>query len=366
MNIHKKIILINYTGRKGGGVLDAYEISKALLEKGEKVIPILSTQIENLKMWKMLGFEKIITIETYTNRFNCVLNTLMFGLRTKKKIIQELKGYAVKAVYSPMISVWSGQINRLFPEARIIVSCHDPIPHSGSNKIEKIFSKNVFQTADEIIVHSKRFEEVVRREYGKGHYISLGPHNMYKMMKKKEKIIEYKKDRINFLFFGRIEKYKGLDILAKAYKNLQKAYTNISLTVIGNGDFSDYEGIYKGLTNVKIINRWIKDEEVESIFQGENIVNICPYKDATQSGVILVAYEYGIPVIATDTGGLPEQVIHGKTGFLIQPDNVDELENAMKIFLKNNNLMLEMKEGIKEYLKSISWGQTAEELIKLI
>lgn len=185
-------------------------------------------------------------------------------------------------------------------------------------------------------------------------------------MKKKEKIIEYKKDRINFLFFGRIEKYKGLDILAKAYKNLQKAYTNISLTVIGNGDFSDYEGIYKGLTNVKIINRWIKDEEVESIFQGENIVNICPYKDATQSGVILVAYEYGIPVIATDTGGLPEQVIHGKTGFLIQPDNVDELENAMKIFLKNNNLMLEMKEGIKEYLKSISWGQTAEELIKLI
>lgn len=52
----------------------------------------------------------------------------------------------------------------------------------------------------------------------------------------------------------------------------------------------------------------MEDEEVESIFSGENLVAVLPYLDATQSGVVLTAMDYGVPVIATDTGGLSEQI----------------------------------------------------------
>ena len=76
------------------------------------------------------------------------------------------------------------------------------------------------------------------------------------------------------MFFGRIAENKGLDILAEAYRKVYDELDNsVSLSVIGNGDFSLYEKLYRHLSNVTIINRWIEDREVESIFLGHNSMN---------------------------------------------------------------------------------------------
>lgn len=367
-SINKEVIVINYTGRKGGGALVAYEMSKALLDKGEAVVAILSTQIENIKMWKTLGLERIITVKTYSNKVNFIINTLLFNIRFRNKILEEMKEYEIKAVYSPMLTFWTGYINCLFPKAKKIVVCHDPVPHSGESKILQLLGHRgkELESADEIIVHSRRFVQYVQDKYGKAYYMPLGPHSLYRMAENKRNIVSYNSDTINFLFFGRIEAYKGLDILAEAYGKLKKEHAEITLTIIGNGDFSNYEKQYSKLHDVNIINRWIRDEEVESVFLGNNLINICPYKDATQSGVVLVAYSYGVPVIATKTGGLTEQVVDGKTGFLVRPNDANELEAAMRKFIQNDNLIQKLQQGIMEYLDKISWEKSAEKLLDLI
>lgn len=363
----KEVIVINYTGRIGGGALDAYETAKALVECGERVIPIISSQIENLEMWKMIRFEKLLIINTYNSQLSFVVNSLLFPFKQKKQILCDLKQYKIKAVYCPMASFWTMPINNLFKNTFKIVVNHDPIAHSGAKKSSVWLIERSFKTADIIVVHSKKFLNYTMKKYGNAMYLPLGKHNLYKNVIRKEKIISYDPTKFNFIFFGRITEYKGLDVLAKAYKRLSDEFGDlITLSVIGSGNFSPYKVLFNNLKGTVIINRWIKDEEVESVFTGENIVCVCPYKDATQSGVVLVAYDYGVPVIATNTGGLDEQVIDNKTGYLIPPNDVDELYKAMKKIICGKITIAEMKLNINEYLKDISWEETAKKIVSLI
>lgn len=366
-NIKKDCIVVNYTGRTGAGTLDALEISKALLSCGECVIPIISSGVENIKMWQEAGFERLIIIETYNNLLSLITNTVLFRLHNSKIIKDNLKYYSVKFVYCPMITFWTTRINKLINQGILVMANHDPIPHSGQSILEPTRLFNPFKKADIVVVHSRVFLDYIREKYKNVAYLPLGRHNMYAFATDKIKIIEYNEEKVNFVFFGRIEKYKGLDVLAEAYKMLSEKYNElVTLTIIGNGDFSTYADLYSNLNAVTVINRWIKDEEVESIFLGNNLINVCPYKDATQSGVVLVAYDYGVPVIATKTGGLPEQVSDGKTGFIVSPNNAKELFLSMEKYVNNRDLIGQQQICIQNYLNNISWETSAKKLIKMV
>lgn len=359
------VVVINYVGRKGGGPLDAYEMAKALVEKGEKVIPIISSYIDNRKMWDSIAFEKIIEIDTYNSNIEFLYKTIFFDWIIGRKIKKEISKYRVKASYSPMITFWTNKINKIVNARKTITVCHDPIPHSGQNPLYTIFDRNQY-SADIIVVHTKKFLEQTQKRWKKVVYIPLGRHNIYKTIKNKKKCISYNSNTINFLFFGRIEKYKGVDVLIKAFSQLQEKYSNITLTIVGSGKFTEYERSFDALTNKTLINRFVEDREVESIFTGENIISVCPYKDATQSGVVMVSYDYGIPVIASNVGGLDEQIIDGKTGFLINPNDVDELVYAMEKFILDTSLLEKMRSEIVRFIETFSWKHSAEELLKLI
>jgi glycosyltransferase involved in cell wall biosynthesis len=67
-------------------------------------------------------------------------------------------------------------------------------------------------------------------------------------------------------------------------------------------------------------------------------VVVLPYVEATQSGVIPVAYSFGKPVVATTVGGLPAQVDDGKTGYLVPPRDERALADAVVRLLCNRDL----------------------------
>ena len=143
--------------------------------------------------------------------------------------------------------------------------------------------------------------------------------------------------KINLLFFGRIEEYKGLDVLADAFVKIQKSVPNISLTIAGNGDCSPYKDIYKHLENVTIINRWIGDEEIYPLFSTPNTISVLPYKTGTQSGVITLAQKYGTPIVASDCGGIAEQIKDGVSGYLVKPGDADDICNKIIYISKHIN-----------------------------
>lgn len=127
-----------------------------------------------------------------------------------------------------------------------------------------------------------------------------------------------------FLFFGRIDDYKGLDDLYITAKSLN----DIHFVVAGNGK-SKYINKLETLENVKVINRFIEQNELDLLFN-DAIACILPYKNASQSGVQILSYSYATPVIVNDVGNLKSFIVDGITGFLVK--NNETITEKIKLF----------------------------------
>ncbi|MEO1627261.1 MAG: glycosyltransferase [Bacteroidota bacterium] len=130
-------------------------------------------------------------------------------------------------------------------------------------------------------------------------------------------------DRV-ILFFGLIRRYKGLDKLIRAFPMIKNGDDNYSLLIVGEcyEKISYYEDIIReeGIEDkTTLINQFIDNEKIEPYFKAADMVCL-PYNSASQSGILMIAYGFNIPVVVNDVGGLSELVVEGKTGTVI-PNN---------------------------------------------
>ena len=361
-----KNILVNYLGRKGGGAVFSYEMTKGLIENGCDVYAIIPESIDNLEDWKHLPLKKLVTIKTYRDNKTFLLGIVRFFLYERRKIKRNFSGIKLDCIYVPMIQPWTELINRLFLGVKLIVTQHDPIPHSGSGRIMNYLYARVTKTADEVVILSEVFKSETSKRYGKEiDHIHVIPHGVFDFYSQftPEKI--ERNSEFNFLFFGRITPYKGLHLLASAYKKIHKSFPNTSLYVVGSGDFSEYKNEFPEDMNITIINRYIADSEVISYFRGHNIITVLPYIDATQSGIIPIAMKEKSLLIVTDQGGLAEQTGHGKYALLTKASE-EELYLKMRDVIENYDNYSPMLENAKEYIESLSWNRLSRMLMELL
>ena len=371
-----KNILVNYTGRKGGGSMYAYEMTKGFIENGVNVYAIISKQCENLDDWKKLKLKRLIIINTYTNKVEFFYRTILFFL-FRFKIKNSFKNIRIDLIYCPMITYWMSLINNLFNDSKIFITIHDPIAHSGESIFLKLLNKLLvkeIKKSDCIIILSSLFKNYICNKYSKSESnVIVVPHGIFhsyveKSLVNDNPIIKYEENKTNFLFFGRIEEYKGIDILLHAYFELEKKYLNkITLTIVGSGDFTPYNRLFDKLSNKVLINRWIKDEEVNKFWRGKNIVTVLPYKDASQSGVINVAMLNKSLIIASDVGGLSEQLDYGRLGILVKANDIKELYNAMSKIANNGfNYYSSYCDEAYKFTENLSWKKLAETILTKI
>jgi glycosyltransferase involved in cell wall biosynthesis len=101
------------------------------------------------------------------------------------------------------------------------------------------------------------------------------------------------------LFFGRIDSYKGLDLLIEALEDLYaQGIDKFHLSIKGQGSF--WPECEKAIKHQFLFDpdiRFIRDEEIPDLFSSCHFL-VLPYRDTTQSGPMMIAIRYGLPVIA--------------------------------------------------------------------
>ena len=162
------------------------------------------------------------------------------------------------------------------------------------------------------------------------------------------------------LFFGYVRKYKGLDLLIKAMPEITRKKPNTTLLIVG--EFYDDPKPYLDLINslslvdkIKVVNKFVPNEEVEKYYRISDLV-VLPYRSATQSGILNVAYGFSKPVLVTNVGGLAEFVEDGVTGYVIKPDNPENISNGVFKFLEEKD-SINFEENISNYRKLNSFGK---------
>jgi glycosyltransferase involved in cell wall biosynthesis len=138
------------------------------------------------------------------------------------------------------------------------------------------------------------------------------------------------------LFFGYVRKYKGLDMLLRAMPHIVQANPHAKLLVAGEfyDDPKPYHALVEELgiqKHVKMVNSFIPNEEVARFYAACDAV-VLPYRTATQSGILGIAYGFDCPVIVTDVGGLAESVEDGRTGIVVEANSLDALAAGIERF----------------------------------
>ena len=361
-----KKIVVNYLGRKGGAPIYSYEMTKGLLNNGCEVYAIIPSTIDNLQDWKKLPLKKLLIINTYNSSITFLTGLLRFFLFDSIRIKNYFKNIKIDVCYIPMIQPWSELINWLFPNSRKIVTLHDPKPHEGSGRIMNYLYRRVVKSANDIVLLSNSFKDYTKETYGiSDDHLFVIPHGVFDYYGRFETEKIDRSNKINFLFFGRITPYKGLELLAEAYNKLFEKNNDISLYIVGSGDFSKYKNLFRSENNTTIINEFIDDSEVASYFRGNHIVTVLPYIDATQSGVIPIAMQERSLLIVSNTGGLLEQTDNGRLAVICEP-TAASLFQAMERVANNYEEFGEMIDNAQAYIKSLDWNSLSSRLIDIM
>jgi glycosyltransferase involved in cell wall biosynthesis len=260
---------------------------------------------------------------------------------------------------------------RKYSDATIMAICDNIIPHEErllDTRLTKIF----FGFIDSFIVLSKKVENELLSFVPEAKY-KYSPHPIYSIfnntLSKEQAKAELKlATKKVLLFFGLIREYKGLDILINAMEKIKTELEDYTLLIVGEcyENENKYTELIKkaGITdNVKCHYSFIPDNEVGKYFSAADVV-VLPYKTASQSGIVQIAYHFDTPVIVSNVGGLPEIVDEGKTGYCVEP-NSNAFAKAIKAFYENDNIS-EMNSNISEYKSQFSWDAMVKAIEKLV
>jgi glycosyltransferase involved in cell wall biosynthesis len=140
---------------------------------------------------------------------------------------------------------------------------------------------------------------------------------------------------VNMLFFGTIRPYKGLESLLRVFNRLtvQEA-AGLWLTVVGE----TWEGCTEpaGLIaesphrdRISFVNDYVADEVVSAAFGHADVV-VLPYRRSSSSGPLHVAMNWGLPVVVTRVGGLPEAAAGYEGAIFVAPGQDDDLETGIR------------------------------------
>jgi glycosyltransferase involved in cell wall biosynthesis len=255
--------------------------------------------------------------------------------------------------------------HRLKNKTKIITLVHNAIPHEPKF-FDKAFSKLLFDRTQGFLVLSDTVKNDILSLYPQAN-VCLKAHPLYDhfgaKMDKKEALQTLGLDsaKKTLLFFGLIRDYKGLDLLIDAMSLLDDSY---QLLIAGEcyGSFEKYQqqiAISSAKERIQVLNKYVDDREVPVLFSAADLL-VLPYKSATQSGVVPVAYHFETPIVATDVGSLKESIETTETGLICSPETGSLAQTIEKAFQQGTDQFIV---SIQKEKQNLSWDVFAEAFV---
>jgi len=347
-----KIVL--FSANVNGGIIQfVMTIYKTLHDLGFHVICFIPSNADFTIDDKYQ--DNLVRYSLYTRRQN-QLSRLIHKEKSIKRVVQEILNQKPEVVWfldNPLLSVQVAlQLNG---KARRLLTLHDGgMRHPSNDKALMVIVRQWYKFILDKKIYRQLEDLLFLSEYCIHLYKHANPSIKAKlhMMKLPAHIPECNEvapkemsSEIDYyLFFGRIDKYKGLSTLLSAYNEFSQR--DIRLVVAGSGQMTNLEQkLANSNGKVILINRYIKDGEMNWLIRNARAV-VLPYIEATQSGVIPVAYAFGVPVITSDVEGLTQMVDDGKTAIVCHES--DDYVRAL-VSLSNDGKRSEMSAYAIDY-----------------
>jgi glycosyltransferase involved in cell wall biosynthesis len=350
-------ILLWYWGRRGGGAQYAFGLARALrAQPGVSVSLSVSAQGELHGAFCALGLP-MESVDTWTGAAG-VPGALLRLPRLRRRLLDQARQAdvvlsAMTHVLTPLLAPAVGRASAFVPVV------HDALPHPGDTAFAWAWrlERELAPARAAIALSAAVKAALATRRPG----LRLIRSRLPALLAEEGAASPPPEGAPDFLLFGRLRPYKGLDLLRDAWRMLLARHPAARLRVVGEGDAEAAAPGLAALPGVTVEPRWVPEAEIPALLGSTRAV-VLPYREASQSGVAAQALALGVPVVATPVGGLPEQVRPGRGGILAAAPDAAALAAALEAALAPGALARLRAEAVAARPVG-EWDAVAAELV---
>lgn len=270
---------------------------------------------------------------------------------------------AADVVVAPWITpLQAPALRTVFRAARptpAVLVVHNPEPHERFPFSEPL-TRWILKATSGVVTHTEVAREMLE-PMAPGTRFAVSPHPSNLLI---TRLDPPSRPPNRLLFFGFVRPYKGIGTLLEAVGRLRGRGVDVRLTIAGQvwGDVAEWRERIDLVGVEDVVDfepGYVPDHDVSRLLAEHHAV-VAPYRTATQSGVVPLAYAAGRPVIATRVGGLVEQVAEGTTGFLADPADPGDLARAIHELFEDYE---RIQPGVHEYVPT--WAHIAASVLSV-
>ncbi|HZL49887.1 MAG TPA: glycosyltransferase family 4 protein [Terracidiphilus sp.] len=340
-------VALVYLGRRGGIARYTLELAHALQSECQlschfSAHNVLREEIDRLDC-------PIYFYPTYTGLRSFVTSTV--AMSEPRRIARSLKNESADFILDTGSGPWGDLLCRMTGRVPWVRIVHDAVLHQGRWKMLFAIQRALFPVRCNALIGVSEFTAAALRLQYPAMPVIASRHGIIcnSTTPDIEGIVARRK---HFIFFGRIEPYKGISVLLDAFELASASDSELRLTICGSGVVSMQQRRKIERLGIELRNEWLSEDEIDMIFAKVGVV-VLPYLTATQSGVAAIAMAKALPIIATNVGALPEQVLDGINGLVVSVADVIALRDAMVKIASQETIARDFAVG------SLKLGQTS-------
>jgi D-inositol-3-phosphate glycosyltransferase len=365
----------------------ALGLAMALVAKGLPVDMIGSDEEDSpdLHVTPNLRFLNFRGHQNDADKFSAKLTKLLlyyarlyrYALRSKPKTYHILWNHKLEYIDRTLSMVYYKLLGK-----KIALTVHNVNQAKRDRQdtlMNRLTLKTQYRLCDHMFVHTKKMKDELLQDFGVADSsVTVIRHPINSIFPDTELTSSQAKSQLGLnaadktvLFLGRIKPYKGIELLLAAFQILAKKDPTYRLVIAGEphkGSEAYLDEIRKivardfGPDQVLLKFGFIPDDQMELYLKGGDVL-VLPYKDIFQSGVLFLAYNFGLPVVATDVGSFREEIVDGETGFICKPEDAANMAQTLETYFASDlyKNLAARRQDIKDYANRVhSWDAAAE------
>jgi len=302
---------------------------------------------------------------------------VLYAAKTKPQIFHILWNYRLEYLDRTLLMLFYKLLGK-----RVVLTAHNINAgkrDSNDSWLNRLTLRIQYRLTDHLFVHTSKMKaELVADFHVPEHKVSLIPFGINNALPDRGLTRAEAKEQLGIgdaentiLFFGNLGPYKGIDLLVTAFQQIAASNRRYRLIIAGKprGGCEKYVAEIEHAINgygikdqVQLRVGFVADDQLEAYFKAADLL-VLPYRFISQSAVLLMAYSFGLPVVATDVGCFREDVIEGRTGFLCKPDDPVDLAAAIERYFASDlyHCFDKCSEDVRNYANErYSWEKVRE------
>jgi D-inositol-3-phosphate glycosyltransferase len=368
----------------------AFGLSMALVSRGVRLDVVGSDEVDSPEMHStpklhflnLRGNQRVD--RNFTQRMSKLLiyyaRLIRYAALAKAKVFHILWNNRFESFDRTLLMLYYKMLGK-----KIVLTVHNVNQarrDSNDSLLNRLTLRAQYRLSDHLFVHTQKMKsELVEDFKVRERAVTVIPFGINNAVPRTELTPSEAKQHLGIgagekaiLFFGRIRPYKGLEHLLAAYQRLATREPNYRLIIAGEPKKGSEKYLHEVQQTIRRVDtqrqiiskmEFIPDNEMELYLKAADVL-VLPYKEIFQSGVLFLAYSFGLPVVAADVGSFREEIIEGKTGFLCNPGDEADLASTVERYFESDlyRNLVNQRQEISDYGHAQhSWDVVAERTV---